>query len=126
MSANPARLHPDDVDAIARRVVELLCEAPGAGASPDTNDGADLLTADRVAEILHVTPRYVLRLGREGALERIKRPGGKGVLFPEAGVRRYLEQGRETRPMEIGAAAAHLDDQPPALSPVRLQRRDRL
>ena len=84
-----------------------------------------LLTASEVAEILRVTERYVWRLGREGALERIKPPGRKYVLFPESAVRRYLEEGR--RPVQMGTSAARLVDQqasaPPARSPRPRRRR---
>jgi excisionase family DNA binding protein len=87
-----------------------------------------LLTAKEVAAILRVTERYVWRLGREGALERIKPPGRKYVLFPESTVRRYLEHGRAT-PVHAGAAAARPESEPAQLRDRAIQlttRRRRL
>ncbi len=66
--------------------------------------------------MLHVSRRYVLRLAREGVLERVKRPGGKVVLFREAKIRAYIESGRQA-PVTVGASAAVPVDQVVALRP---------
>ena len=54
-----------------------------------------LLTAAEVAERLGVTERYVWRLGREGALPRVKAPGRKYVRFCEEDVERFIRDGRQ-------------------------------
>ena len=48
----PARLHPEDVEAIARRVADLLREEPPVG-------GSRLVDADALARDLGVTPEWV-------------------------------------------------------------------
>jgi excisionase family DNA binding protein len=68
----------------------------------------ELLTHHEVAAWLKVTPRYVLRLARDGYLERIKPPGTKMVRFERSAVLAYLETGRSA-PQRPGASAARLD-----------------
>lgn len=51
------------------------------------------LKAAEAATILGVTERYVWRLGREGALPRIKHVGRKYVRFLESDVYAYRESG---------------------------------
>lgn len=53
-----------------------------------------LLTAAEVAERLGYSERYVWRLGREGALPRVKVPGRKYVRFCEADVEAFVATGR--------------------------------
>jgi excisionase family DNA binding protein len=104
------------------RVAEL--EHQVAELLRDRGDAERLLTADEAAARLHVSRRYVLRLARDGALERVKR--GRDVLFPSAAIDRYLEQGR--RPVvDVGAtAAARLTGDVIELPTVRPRRRERL
>jgi excisionase family DNA binding protein len=88
----PVRLHPDDIEAVAQRIVELLRETPRSAGDPIHDDHAGrLLTAGEAAELLGVSERYVWRLGREGALPRVKAPGRKYVRFPRAGVLAYRD-----------------------------------
>ena len=82
-----------------------------------------LLTADEVAERLHCTRRYVLRLARAGAFERVKPPGRKTVLFRESSIDAYIESGRQA-PVDVGASAARLAAAPAELA-VRPRRRER-
>ncbi len=49
-----------------------------------------------MAERLGFTERYVWKLGREGALPRVKLPGRKYVRFCEADVDRFVREGRRT------------------------------
>ena len=84
-----------------------------------------LLSADEVAEVLHVTRRYVLRLARQGAIERVKPPGRKTVLFPESGLKRYIESGREPA-LQVGATAARLTAEAARVPQVRARRRQRI
>ena len=72
-----------------------------------------LYTADEAAEILRVTRRYVLRLARQGAIERIKPPGRKLVLFDGAALRAYIDSGRQAA-VAVGASAARVIDIPTA------------
>jgi len=64
-----------------------------------------LLTAAEVAERLGFTERYVWKLGREGALPRVKVPGRKYVRFCEADVEQFVRAGRrqaeERRPRAV-------------------------
>jgi excisionase family DNA binding protein len=53
-----------------------------------------LLTAAQVAERLGYSERYVWKLGREGALPRVKLPGRKYVRFVESDVERFVREGR--------------------------------
>lgn len=78
------RLHPDDIEWIAQRVVDLLHHA---GQQPEGGSDADdrLLTAKEVAALLGVSERYVWTLGREAVLPRVK-VGSKYVRFPRAAV----------------------------------------
>ena len=67
-----------------------------------------LLTAAQVAQRLGFTERYVWKLGREGALPRVKVPGRKYVRFSEADVEQFVRAGRreaeERRPRPAVAA----------------------
>lgn len=54
----------------------------------------ELLTAEEVAERLEVTPRYVLRLAREGRLPRVKL-SHKCVRFRPDDVRAYVHAHHE-------------------------------
>lgn len=56
--------------------------------------GDELLTPDQVAERLHCTKRYVLRLAREGKLTRVKL-SSKIVLFEEAAVEDLIRRRRQ-------------------------------
>jgi excisionase family DNA binding protein len=67
-----------------------------------------MLSAEEVATILRVSRRYVLRLAREGAFERVKVPGRKVVLFRESAIDAYLASGRQPPPAP-GTAARVLD-----------------
>jgi excisionase family DNA binding protein len=49
-----------------------------------------LLDAAQVAEILHVSERYVWRLGREGELSRVELPG-RYVRFRRSDVEVFIE-----------------------------------
>ncbi len=53
-----------------------------------------LLTAAQVAERLGYTERYVWKLGREGALPRVKLPGRRYVRFAEEDVERLVRESR--------------------------------
>ncbi len=69
-----------------------------------------LLTAAEVAKRLGYTERYVWRLGREGAIPRVKVAGRKYVRFCEADVERFVREGRRLssaprrRPAALSAA----------------------
>jgi hypothetical protein len=89
-----ARLHPEDIEAIAERLAELQGEATAPPQSAAQDYESDpLLTAEEVGRLLGHTERYVWRLGREGALARVKPPGRKYVRFPLSGVLAYRESG---------------------------------
>jgi excisionase family DNA binding protein len=130
MSELVVRLSDEDLERISVRVVELLAEradgnAPGAPTdSGDDSAAAErMLTADEAADVLRVSRRYVLRLAREGALESIKER--KRVLFPETGLRRYLEGGRRPA-VQVGATAAgRLTAEAARVPRVRAKRRER-
>jgi excisionase family DNA binding protein len=78
-----------------------------------------LIDADEAARILRCTRRYVLRLAREGAIERVKPPGRKTVLFWESAILAYLESGRQA-PVRVGSSAARLlEDAPVELAAPR-------
>jgi excisionase family DNA binding protein len=110
-----ARLHPDDIEAIARRSAELVRELMTLPSNRTDEDDADrLLTANAAAALLGVTERYVWKLGRQGRLPRVK-VGGKYVRFPRAAVLAYgatsIGSGHATverpRPMAMTVASTH-------------------
>lgn len=55
----------------------------------------DLLTPEQVGERLGYTPRYVLRLAREGKLPRVKL-GRRSVRFRPDDVRAYIHAHHES------------------------------
>ncbi len=73
-----------------------------------------LLTAAEVAQRLGVTERYVWRLGREGALPRVKAPGRKYVRFCED-VERFIRDGRQIArpPVRLARALPAAPSMPP-------------
>ena len=68
--SEPVRLHPADIEAIARRVVELQGVTP----APRWVDAAT------AAEILGVSREYVYRHADELGAERLPSEGGQGRL----------------------------------------------
>jgi hypothetical protein len=117
VSAEPARLHPDDVDAIARRMLELMRDEPAAADDR-------LLTAKQVAAMIGgVSERYVWRLGRRGAFGGVT-VIGKYRRYREAGVRDYLEHRRQ--PIAVGNGAARVDPHAQPSTGTNAARRERL
>lgn len=82
--------------------------APQLGPVPDdtpafASESDSLLTPEQVADRLGYTVRYVYRLGREGALPRVKPPGRKYVRFPLSGVLAFEASGRALAPRRARA-----------------------
>jgi excisionase family DNA binding protein len=107
--SEPARLHPDDVIAIAHAVEELQ----RARSELERHETDPLLTARQAAELLGFSERYVWRLGRDGVLPRVKVPGRKYVRFPRSGVLAYRDLGyqgpaREPRSLDLPPDASKL------------------
>jgi excisionase family DNA binding protein len=94
-----ARLHADDIEAIAQRLAELQC----APLVPARHESDPLLTAAEAAQLLAYTERYVWRLGREGVLPRVKPPGRKYVRFPLSGVLAYRDSGSDSPERHVRA-----------------------
>ncbi|MBI5103951.1 MAG: helix-turn-helix domain-containing protein [Solirubrobacterales bacterium] len=72
-----------------------------------------LLTAAEVAERLGYTERYVWRLGREGALPRVKVPGRKYVRFCERDVERFMARCRSGVGVSAGTRRPVVIARPP-------------
>jgi hypothetical protein len=114
----PARLHPDDVEAVARRVVEMLRDGGrdvgdrpagggAAGAAPDA--GPRTLSARQIADRYGVSPDWVRRnrdrlgvvaLGEPGAGRRPR------LRFDAAAVERALTASRPGGETEFPASSA--------------------
>lgn len=87
-------LTPDSIDPGEPTADQSEAVEPStSGLRPVGTDDDLLLTAGEVAEILRCSTRYVWRLGREGALPRVKHPGRKYVLYPRSGVIAYRDDG---------------------------------
>jgi excisionase family DNA binding protein len=69
-------------------------ERDGRGGHQDDDDR--LLTGQEAAQLLGVSDRYVGRLGREGALERVE-VGRKYVRYPRSAVIAFAKSGRSRR-----------------------------
>lgn len=112
--AERARLHPDDCEAIARRVAELLREEPAGPAAPDV---AQLLTAQEVADRFGLSRDWVYehktRLGAiplsEGRRPRLR--------FDPQRVAEALAAGKEPSPPPERPPARRRGARPAATAP---------
>lgn len=84
-----------------------LIERLAPSAAPNAVEPDDLVDADVIAELLHVTPSRVLQLAREYRLPAI-RIGERRVRFSRRAVERFLASGGgevpdDVRDVKVGA-----------------------
>jgi excisionase family DNA binding protein len=97
-----ARLHPDDVAALAQAVAALMADhphAPGDGRQPPV-----LLDAAQAADLLGVPKSWVLAEARADRIPHVRL--GKYVRFEAAGLELWW-QARRRGPWRTNGAAAH-------------------